>query len=131
MWDEKMDEKRYNSQKYVDCYCTKHAEVLVGMKMFNVLNIFCSGVALFFFTIILIGHAELWIKVVVLVPFAGICILLPRWYYINAQKIMIKAGHSDSCSKKIGFLAALYAGGYSNFTIMKAKVDKNHPVKGR
>lgn len=33
MWENNFDEKEYKSMKYVNCYCDKHAKVLVQVRI--------------------------------------------------------------------------------------------------
>lgn len=118
MWEDKFDEKTYKSMQYVDCYCDKHAKVLVGMKLYPYVNAVVLVGATWFLWLFLPSTIPLVAKLAMLVVF-GLAGLLLLSFYKDGKKMMIKAGHSEDCGRKIGRLVMLHAGTYSPFVIMK------------
>lgn len=120
MQDAKFDEKIYRSMRYVDCYCDKHARVLVGAKIQGYMNIGLGiPIFAFFFFFILFLDISLLIKASILIPLSLLCILLPRSLYKDGKKMMLENGHTEYCAHKIGRLITIHGGIYSPFTIMK------------
>lgn len=48
---------------------------------------------------------------------------LPPWNYFDTKKLMIQAGHSEDCSRRISRIYMLRASLYSKFKIMNNKDD--------
>lgn len=117
-----MIQKRYITNKYVRCYCSKDEDILVGMKPYRFVNtFFLPLVVLGLCALIVILDASLLVKVVSVLGVILFFVLLSRSYYSHAEKEMLLGGHSEECSRKIAYLALLYAGLWSEFKIMKNK----------
>ena len=120
-----MSEKRYITQKYVRCTCSKHQEVLVGMKYYKYANIMVVPLYLFFMVFFALGLEPPLLKVGVVLGMLLFIILLPLSEYIDVKNTMLKAGHSESCSKNIAKLATMHFGLWSQFKIIdKSKGSK-------
>lgn len=117
-----MAEKRYKSNRYERCYCSKDVDILVGMKLYRFTNIFilipiCVG----FSVLIALGSAGIMTKMLIVTCLILTPILLGWSHYLHAKNRMQKDGHSEECSQKIAYLVMLYAGMWSEFKIMKNK----------
>lgn len=124
MWENKFNEKIYSSMRYVDCYCNKHARVLVGMKLYPFVNTLALLGVVVLLALFLPSTIPLAVKVGMLVVL-GLVSLLPISFYKDGKKMMLKAGHTEICGQKIGRLVALHGGTYSPYTIMKKGKGKN------
>lgn len=122
--DEKQDEIMYPQYRYVDCYCPKHAKVMVGLKANGYLNILTIPILVFIVFLFLLSNIPILARISYATPFILIPILLSSFSYRNAKRTMLKAGHSAYCSKRIGYLAVIHAGVYSYLVIMKEKKEK-------
>lgn len=118
-----MSEKRYIGNKYVDCYCSKHANVLVGTDVYIVFNAFAFVVAIVFTILGLFSHINILHKLTLIFLFGIPAIALPFFFYKDAKKTMLKAGHSEGCSRKIAKMVTPRASLWSDFEIMKDKDD--------
>lgn len=114
-----MSEKRYITEKYVWCTCKKHQEVCVGMKYYKYTNILILPFILVFVIALMASSSKDWYMPVTALGIALFLILVPRSYYVDAKKDMLKEGHSKECSEKIAKLVVLHAGMWSNFRIMR------------
>ena len=117
-----MTEKRYKGNKYIQCYCTKNDQILLGAKLYGIGNpiaIIGSVVLVSLFAVLGGGIYALGLFVLLVVPWF---ITLPLAYR-DDKKEMLKAGHTEQCSKKVTQKAMLYASLWSDFKIMKDKDD--------
>jgi hypothetical protein len=117
-----MTEKRYKLNEYVDCYCDKHANILVGFTYFKYLNIL-SVVIFAVLTIwgLLVG-INMWYELLSFLFFVMAILFIPIDYRTTKAK-MLKAGHSEECSRKIARMYTLRASLWSDFKIMEDKDD--------
>lgn len=119
-----LDEKRYTSNRYVNCYCNKHANVLVGMKMFGYFNILLGLPSVVLLSMLFtFANIPILAKIGILTAIIGTTVLLPFLSYRDGKKMMLKANHTPECAHKIGRLIAIHGGGYSSFVIMRNKDD--------
>lgn len=115
-----MTEKRYKSQKYIRCYCAKDEEILVGGKLYGVVNIFFMIPACLTLSVMVgIGETTLVTKLGIIAGIILLPLLLALSFYRHAKKIMLKAGHTESCSRKVAKQAAIHYGLYSEFRIIE------------
>lgn len=120
MWNEDFETKIYKSMKYVTCYCTKRDKVLVGMVLYPIVNIIGVIGVVVILSVFLLAEISPLVKVGALFV-TGLVTLLPISYYKRAKDMMIKAGHTGECSRKVGRIITLHGGTYSPFCIMKVK----------
>lgn len=118
MWEDKFDVKRYKSMRYVDCFCDKHASVLVGLKGYPYVNAVGSVCIIAFLLFLVQPFTPLFVKAIAVIAL-GLLIVFVRSVYYDGKKMMTRAGHTDFCGQKIGRLITLYVGPYSPYTIMK------------
>lgn len=115
-----MEKKFQRGQRYVNCYCEKNAKVSVGMKFVGYMNVVLGiPIVIFLFLFFLSSNTTLWFKMVFIIPLLLASILLPRSYYKSAKSIMMNAGHSERCSRRVGYLAAIHGGGYGDVVILE------------
>lgn len=118
-----MSEKRYHGNRYVHCYCEQDKDILVGSKMFAVLNplgfIFSMAVVVW----VLQTPAD-WMTKTGITLVLGVSwwvMIFVNYYY--SKKTLLDAGHTVMCSRKIGLIALLHSSLWSDFKIMKEKDD--------
>ena len=119
-----MTEKRYKGNKYVDCYCSKHSQVLVGTEIYKYLNVFAIAWSLAFTPYAVLSGISISYKLLFICIFGIPAIVLPYTEYKRALKVMLKAEHTKKCSQKIARMAMIRASLWgANLTIMKDKDD--------
>lgn len=121
-----MTEKRYKGNKYVDCLCGKHANILVGTEWYKYGNIFAwifsALFALWVLLSVLFLSLNFWYAIIPLFLLCMAIFPIPLNYRTTKAK-MIKAGHSEECSRKIARMYTLRASLWSEFKIMEDKDD--------
>lgn len=118
-----MTEKRYKSYKYVDCYCAKHNQIQVGVDGYKYLTPIgmVGGPVLTFMA--LIAPVDILTKLTAIFLLGLPAIGAPLYNYHDTKKIMLEAGHSEICSRKIAVMYMFRAALYSEFKIMTTKDD--------
>ena len=117
-----MVEKRYKTNKYVHCYCQKNEDILIGIKLYRLVNILLMIPAcVFFCALVVVGSLAPMVKLIAVACIILLPTLVARSFYSNAKREMLRAGHTEYCSNKIARLVTLYAGTSSEFRIMKDK----------
>lgn len=120
-----MIEKRHKGNKYIQCFCHEDTEVLVGMKAYAAINLvgFLGSIAL-----------GIWIassSIDIAIKLSAVAIFCLLWAigfwadYAVTKRIMLKAGHSVSCSHKIAYISMFYSSLWTEFKIMKDKSGNN------
>ena len=128
MWREDFDTRRYRSMRYVDCYCRKRSNVLVGMKIYPYVNLLGLLVILLFIFVFIASVAPLQYTAGILI-FSGVMFMLASSMYKSGKEMMLSAGHTEHCGHRIGLLVMVYTGTYSPFAIMKSSIINNHKEK--
>ncbi len=112
------DRHFYNS--YRRCYCSKHQTIQLGWKLYGYASMF---VAYPLITLVTLGvlikfqHQDFSVIFLVLVV-ASLASFNLISGYRELYKIMIAAGHTVKCSKKISRRGSFYNGTYSEFKIL-------------
>lgn len=119
-----MSEKRYKGNRYVDCYCDKHDQVLVGTEIYKYINIFADIGGLALALLIVFSGVHIFYKLFFILIFVVPVITLTLLNYRDAKKEMLSAGHSNECSAKIARMVT-YRGSLwgDKLRIMKSKDD--------
>lgn len=65
-----------------------------------------------------LGIRVAWYFLAIVVGMILFAVFIPRSYYVDARKDMLKEGHSEECSNRIAKLVVLHAGMWSDFRIM-------------
>lgn len=116
-------EKRHIGNKYVHCYCAQNKNILVGAKLYAVLNpigILASTLAILW---IIAANVDFEVKLGIIAIFGLPWPVGLYGDYVITKKQMLKAEHSEPCSHKIGQLVMLYGSLWSEFKIMTSKDD--------
>lgn len=95
----------------------------MGTEFYKYLNTFgtVGGVAFTFFALTL--PLDFLTKVTVVFLLGVPAIVVPLFIYAHTKKMMLEAGHSDRCSRKIARMYMLRASLWSEFKIMSDKDD--------
>lgn len=118
-----MTEKRYKGNKYITCYCTKKAQVLVGSKFYAVANPLGFAISMFIIAVAFINDADLQTKIGVVALLGVTWIVALSVNYSLTKKDMIQAGHSAPCGHRVGLWVMVLGSLWSEFKIMKSKDD--------
>ena len=119
----KVAEKRYKTYKYVYCYCSKENQIQVGVDAYKYINTFATFSGVTIMILVLSSSVSVLSKLISIV-FLGIpAALVPPYNYFDTKKIMLEAGHSEDCSRKIARMYMLRASLWSEFKIMTEKDD--------
>lgn len=118
-----MTEKRYKTYKYVDCHCSKHDQIQIGVDGYKYLNTFGALGGIVFMLIILFSPVSIQSKLFAIFLFGLPATGAPLYNYLETKKIMQKAGHSETCSRRIAFSYMFRASLWSEFKIMESKDD--------
>lgn len=114
-----MTEKRYSAQKYIQCTCEKHQDILVGMKLYKYFNFIAVPIATLLAVMFLLTPDPLTIGLGIV--FVAAIVLLPYSIYKGFKKDMLASGHTQDCSKRTARLGTMYFGIWSTFKIMQGK----------
>lgn len=119
------DNKVQRGRRYIDCYCDKHAHFLVGVAIYKYLNLVLGIPSIvLLFALVLLAGIPILAKLGAVTIMAFVLVLLSRYYYLEAKRIMLQAGHTEACSRRMGWQAMIHGGGYSDFKIMNSKTNK-------
>jgi hypothetical protein len=118
-----MIEKTYKSYKYIDCHCSRHDQIQVGVDGYKYLNSIAilGGLAITF--IIVFSQISLQASLFAIFLFGLPATVAPLYNFLETKRIMLLAGHSESCSRRVAFMYMLRASIWSEFRIMKEKDD--------
>lgn len=122
-----MTEERSRLNKYVHCFCSKHSEVLVGTEAYKYLNIFCVSGGIGITLLALVANIDVLSKLIAIVLFGIPATAVLPLNYGGAKKAMLRAGHTEKCSRKIARMVTLRASLWGDkFKIMKDEDNKDH-----
>jgi hypothetical protein len=119
-----MAEKRYKGNKYVYCYCSRHAQVLVGTEGYKYLNIFTVLAGSILTLLVLSSDVGIQHKITLFAVIGLPLIIVPSVNYRIDKMVMLKASHSEECSRKIARMSTYRASLWgAKFKIMNEKDD--------
>lgn len=118
-----MTEKRYKTYKYVYCYCSKQDQIQVGVDGYKYLTTIGIVGGPTLTLLVLFSPVSIQSKLIAIFLLGLPAIGAPLYSYFDTKKTMLKAGHSEKCSRKITFMYMLRASLWSEFKIMTSEDD--------
>ncbi len=109
----------YKSQKQAVCYCDQQAIIQYGLKYLPYVHLGVYPGMVFALVLAVRSSGDMLARALLIFFCCIYLFIVPGYKLVDTRRQMLKAGHSNTCSRKVAVREMFYFGRFSEFAIIE------------